>query len=54
MPKCIYTHPEVASIGYNKESAEAKNIKTKSFKVSFNAIGKAVIEKLLMIEDFVK
>lgn len=45
MPKCIYTHPEVASIGYNKESAEAKNIKTKSFKVSFNAIGKAVIEE---------
>ena len=54
MPKCIYTHPEVASIGYNKESAEAKNIKTKSFKVSFNAIGKAVIDKLLMIDDFVK
>ncbi|OHR84929.1 dihydrolipoyl dehydrogenase [Staphylococcus sp. HMSC34C02] len=44
MPKCIYTHPEVASIGYNKESAKAQNIKSKSFKVGFNAIGKAVIE----------
>ena len=46
MTRCrnAYIHPEVASIGYNKES-EAKNIKTKSFKVSFNAIGKAVIEE---------
>ena len=32
MPKCIYTHPEVASIGYNKESAEAKTLRPNHLK----------------------
>ncbi|ANZ33301.1 dihydrolipoyl dehydrogenase [Staphylococcus carnosus] len=45
IPRCIYTHPEIASIGMTLE--EAKNAdfkKARSFKVPFKAIGKAVIE----------
>lgn len=44
MPRCIYTQPEVASIGKNIEQAKAENSKARSFKVPFKAIGKAVIE----------
>ena len=45
MPKCVYTYPEVASIGLNIETAKSQNIKATSYKVPFNAIGKAVIEE---------
>ena len=44
MPRCIYTQPEVASIGKNIEQAKAENSKARSFKVPFKAIGKSVIE----------
>ena len=44
VPRCIYTNPEVASIGINAEQAKADNIKVKSQKVTFRAIGKAMIE----------
>lgn len=46
MPKCVYTYPEVASIGQNLEQAKADNINAKAFKVPFKAIGKAVIENV--------
>lgn len=45
IPKCVYTYPEVASIGLNIETAKSQNIKATSYKVPFNAIGKAVIEE---------
>lgn len=32
MPKCIYTHPEVASIGYNKESLKPKTLRPNHLK----------------------
>ena len=42
----IYTHPEVASIGYNKKNQpKPKTLRPNHLKVSFNAIGKAVIEE---------
>ncbi|UDI78205.1 dihydrolipoyl dehydrogenase [Staphylococcus taiwanensis] len=45
MPKCVYTYPEIASIGLNEENAKAQGINARTFKVPFNAIGKAVIEE---------
>ncbi|BCN88462.1 dihydrolipoyl dehydrogenase [Staphylococcus argenteus] len=44
MPKCVYTKPEIASIGLNIEQAKAEGMKVKSYKVPFKAIGKAVID----------
>ena len=32
MPKCIYSQPEIASIGLNIEQAKAEGMKVKSFK----------------------
>lgn len=46
MPKCVYTQPEIASIGKHLEQAKQQNIKARSFKVSFKAIGKAAIETI--------
>ena len=31
MPKCIYSQPEIASIGLNIEQAKAEGMKVKSF-----------------------
>ncbi|MGO1299467.1 MAG: dihydrolipoyl dehydrogenase [Staphylococcus equorum] len=45
MPRCVYSKPEVASIGKNIEQAKAENIKARAVKVPFKAIGKAVIEE---------
>ncbi|MDU9417757.1 dihydrolipoyl dehydrogenase [Staphylococcus lloydii] len=44
MPRCIYTQPEVASIGLNIDEAKQQGYKARAFKVPFKAIGKAVIE----------
>ncbi|MBO0927059.1 dihydrolipoyl dehydrogenase [Staphylococcus sp. 30400_3112M30941] len=44
MPKCVYTQPEIASIGLNVKQAKAEGMKVKSYKVPFKAIGKAVID----------
>ncbi|MDQ7110476.1 MULTISPECIES: dihydrolipoyl dehydrogenase [Staphylococcus] len=52
MPKCVYTQPEVASIGQTKESANEEGFKTKTFKVPFKAIGKAVIENTKNLNGF--
>jgi len=42
VPKCIYTWPEVASIGLNKGEADAKGIETKTQRTYFNFSGKAL------------
>lgn len=44
MPKCVYTQPEIASIGLNIEQAKAEGMTVKSYKLPFKAIGKAVID----------
>ena len=41
--KCIYSTPEVASVGYTEEEAEEKGFKVKKGKFSFRAIGKALV-----------
>ncbi|MCI2947596.1 dihydrolipoyl dehydrogenase [Staphylococcus caledonicus] len=44
MPKCVYTYPEIASIGLNIDRAKEEGLNVKAHKVPFNANGKAVIE----------
>ena len=44
VPRCIYTSPEVASIGQTEAQLKAQDIEFKSHKIPLNAIGKAVIE----------
>ncbi|MBO1197915.1 dihydrolipoyl dehydrogenase [Staphylococcus simiae] len=44
MPKCVYTQPEIASIGLTIEQAKKQGIKARGYKVPFKAIGKAVID----------
>lgn len=41
--KCIYSTPEVASVGYTEEEAQEKGYKVKKGKFSFRAIGKALV-----------
>ncbi|MFA6583270.1 MAG: dihydrolipoyl dehydrogenase [Elusimicrobiaceae bacterium] len=42
VPSCIYTHPEVASIGFDKEQAEAKGHKVKTGRAFFLSSGRAL------------
>lgn len=42
VPKCIYTWPEVASIGLNKNEADEKGIEAKTQRTYFNFSGKAL------------
>lgn len=44
VPRCIYTNPEVASIGLNEKEAKQQYTSVKKYSVPFKAIGKAVIE----------
>lgn len=41
--KCIYTSPEIASIGYTEEEAVEKGFTVKKGKFSFQAVGKALV-----------
>ncbi|TKC19836.1 dihydrolipoyl dehydrogenase [Robertmurraya kyonggiensis] len=41
--KCIYSSPEVASVGYNEDEAKEKGFNVKVGKFSFRAIGKALV-----------
>ncbi|MBU8879313.1 dihydrolipoyl dehydrogenase [Bacillus sp. FJAT-29790] len=41
--KCIYSAPEVASVGYTEDEAKEKGFKVKTGKFSFRAIGKALV-----------
>lgn len=43
IPKCIYSNPEVASVGMTQTEAEKKGHKIKTGKFSFKAIGKALV-----------
>ncbi|XJZ26159.1 dihydrolipoyl dehydrogenase [Bacillota bacterium Lsc_1132] len=41
--RCIYSNPEVASVGITEEEAREKGYKVKTGKFSFRAIGKALV-----------
>ncbi|MFO1442501.1 dihydrolipoyl dehydrogenase [Bacillus sp. Bva_UNVM-123] len=41
--KCIYSSPEVASIGLTEDEAKVQGLKVKTGKFSFRAIGKALV-----------
>lgn len=41
--KCVYSNPEVASVGYTEQEAKEKGFKVKTGKFSFRAIGKALV-----------
>ncbi|MHB8917710.1 MAG: dihydrolipoyl dehydrogenase [Desulfocucumaceae bacterium] len=43
VPSCIYTHPEVGSVGMTSQEAENSGVKFKSGKFSFMASGKAQV-----------
>ena len=42
VPKCVYTWPEVGSVGLNKAQAEAKGLTVKTSRAFYLGIGKAV------------
>ncbi|CEA00105.1 Dihydrolipoyl dehydrogenase [Jeotgalicoccus saudimassiliensis] len=44
VPRCIYTSPEVASIGHTTEALKAQNTDFKTHKLPLSSIAKAVIE----------
>lgn len=52
MPRCIYTQPEVASIGMTTKEAQTKGIETNIVKAPFKANGKALIESIDQPEGF--
>jgi len=52
VPSCIFTHPEVGSVGLTTQEAESRGIKFKSGKFNFIAIGKA--QAMGQTEGFVK
>lgn len=41
--KCVYSNPEVASVGYTEAEANEKGFNVKTGKFSFRAIGKALV-----------
>ncbi|SDG06664.1 dihydrolipoamide dehydrogenase [Fontibacillus panacisegetis] len=43
-PRCVYTRPEVASVGITEKEAVERGIKVKIGKVPFSAIGKAMVQ----------
>ncbi|MNC31071.1 Dihydrolipoyl dehydrogenase [compost metagenome] len=43
-PRCVYTRPEVASVGITEKEAADRGIKVKIGKVPFSAIGKALVQ----------
>jgi dihydrolipoamide dehydrogenase len=43
VPKCVYTRPEVASVGYSEAEARAKGFEVKVGKYPFRPIGKAMV-----------
>ncbi|MFC4777480.1 dihydrolipoyl dehydrogenase [Paenibacillus sp. GCM10023252] len=52
IPRCIYSRPEVASVGLTEDGARAQGHDVKTGKVPFQAIGKAIV--LGDTEGFVK
>lgn len=43
IPRCVYTRPEVASVGITEKEAREKGYNIKTGKVPFSAIGKALV-----------
>lgn len=43
VPKCVYSNPEIASVGLTEDEAKKRGYKVKSGKFSFQAIGKALV-----------
>ncbi|HYF76130.1 MAG TPA: FAD-dependent oxidoreductase, partial [Symbiobacteriaceae bacterium] len=43
VPKCVYTRPEVASVGYTEAEAREKGYEVKVGKFPFRGIGKALV-----------
>lgn len=43
IPRCVYTDPEVASVGITEKEAEAKGIKYNTGQFDFRALGKAQV-----------
>ncbi|WP_088104743.1 dihydrolipoyl dehydrogenase [Halalkalibacter urbisdiaboli] len=43
VPKCIYSHPEIASVGLTEEEAVEKGYKVKVGRFPFKGIGKALV-----------
>jgi dihydrolipoamide dehydrogenase len=43
IPRCIYTRPEIAAIGLTEQEAVKRGYRVKKGKVSFKAIGKALV-----------
>ncbi|AGR41621.1 dihydrolipoyl dehydrogenase [Spiroplasma taiwanense] len=44
VPSCIYTHPEVASVGKTEDELRKAGVEYKAFKFPFAAIGKALAD----------
>ncbi|OWA37075.1 dihydrolipoyl dehydrogenase [Saccharibacillus sp. O16] len=44
VPRCVYTHPQVGSVGLTEKKARELGRTVKSAKVPFSAIGKALVE----------
>lgn len=43
VPRCIYTRPEIASVGWTEKQAVERGYEVKTGKFSFKAIGKALV-----------
>jgi dihydrolipoamide dehydrogenase len=43
VPRCIYTRPEVASVGWTEQQAQEQGFDVKKVSLSFKAIGKALV-----------
>ncbi|EKF8409424.1 dihydrolipoyl dehydrogenase [Staphylococcus pseudintermedius] len=52
MPRCVYTSPEIASIGVNQETAKQRGLKFEVTKAPFKANGKATITTSSISEGF--
>ena len=52
VPRCVYTRPEVASVGYTEKEAQSKGHDVVTGKFPFSAIGKAIVYG--MKDGFVK
>ncbi|RCX23169.1 dihydrolipoamide dehydrogenase [Fontibacillus phaseoli] len=44
VPRCVYSRPEVASVGWSEKEAKQKGRDVKTAKVPFSAIGKALVQ----------
>lgn len=44
IPACIYSHPEVASVGMTEQQATAEGFDVKTSKFPFKAVGKALVQ----------